>query len=159
MIRAPVALAGQRDHDAIVALLAAQYREHAIRLPARRLRAAIDGALADSRRGRFVVARDGDKVVGLAYLSFVWALEHGGRSAWLEELYVVPDCRGRGIGGRLLAAALAVAHRERCAAVDLEVIHGHERAARLYARNRFRPLPRMRWACQLSPGRSTPERT
>lgn len=52
--------------------------------------------------------------VGVAYLSFTWTLEHGGKSCWLEELYVMPAYRKRGIGRQLLdagcqrAVALAV---------------------------------------------------
>jgi ribosomal protein S18 acetylase RimI-like enzyme len=88
-------------------------------------------------------------VVGVAYLSFVWALEHGGRAAWLEELYVVPWLRDQGIGTQLLHAVLEHAALQGCVAVDLEVDAGHTRAARLYAREGFLPLGRARWVKKL----------
>ena len=92
-----------------------------------------------------LVARDGDAVVGVAYVSFVWALEHGGLSAWLEELYVLPALRGQGVGGRLLDQVLALARARGCAAVDLEVEAEHARSASLYARAGFRAHARARW--------------
>jgi len=133
------------DRERLLELLVAQLREHRIRTPRARLARAVDGVLGDPQRGRLLVATIGGRPIGLAALSFVWPLEHGGRSAWLEELYVEPSQRGCGIGRALLRAACRVAARAGAAAVDLEVDAAHRRAARLYAREGFRPLPRARW--------------
>ncbi|TMB44831.1 MAG: GNAT family N-acetyltransferase, partial [Deltaproteobacteria bacterium] len=92
------------DRDRLVALLVAQLREHRIRTPKARLARAVDGVLGDPQRGRLLVATIGGRPIGLAALSFIWPLEHGGRSAWLEELYVEPSQRGCGIGRALLRA-------------------------------------------------------
>src|SRR5437870_10790401 len=142
---AHVRAARRADHERLVDLLFAQLRDHRIRTPRRRLAEAVDGVLRHPERGRLLVATVAGKPIGLAALSFVWPLEHGGRSAWLEELYVEPSHRGRGIGRALLRAACRVAARAGAAAVDLEVDAAHRRAARLYAREGFRPLPRARW--------------
>ena len=115
----------------------------------RRIGRAVDGVLRHPERGRLLVATLAGRPIGLAALSFIWPLEHGGRSAWLEELYVEPPHRGRGIGRTLLRAACRLAARSGAAAVDLEVDAGHTRAARLYAREGFRPLPRARWVRRL----------
>jgi ribosomal protein S18 acetylase RimI-like enzyme len=107
--------------------------------------------LDDPRRGAILVARqDGGRAVGVAYVSFTWCLEHGGKTSWLEELYVVPDLRGRGLGQALLAAAQVHAAAAGCAAMDLEVTEDHTRAARLYQRDGFRPLGRARWVKALA---------
>jgi GNAT superfamily N-acetyltransferase len=87
--------------------------------------------------------------VGVAYVSFQWSLEHGGKAAWLEELYVLPDLRGGGLGTALLQAALDQAREEECAAVDLEVDGDHRRAETLYRRHGFEPLERARWVRRL----------
>jgi len=137
--------ARRADAAPLVALLVAQFREHRITTPVRKITRAVDGVLRHPDRGRFLVATIAGRPVGLAALSFTWSLEHGGRSAWLEELYVEPPYRGRGIGRALLRAACRAAARAGAAAVDLEVDAAHTRAARLYAREGFRPLPRARW--------------
>ena len=106
---------------------------------------ALDGVLTDPTRGAVLIAREHGAIVGVAYLSFVWTLEHGGLSSWLEELYVIPPRRGQGIGGRLLDQSLTLARARGCAAVDLEVEAEHARAETLYARAGFRRHTRARW--------------
>ena len=101
--------------------------------------------LADRDRGFILVALNDKRPVGVAYVSFTWTLEHGGKSAWLEELYVVPDQRDRGIGRAMLQGVLQRARENGCAAVDLEVDTQHARAERLYAREGFKPHTRNRW--------------
>jgi GNAT superfamily N-acetyltransferase len=138
------------DHEAVVELLVAQLREHAIDTPRAALGRAVDGLLRDPDRGRLLVATVDGTTIGVAALSFVHTLEHADRSVWLEELYVAPAHRGRGIGTALLDAACDVAAAAGAVAVDLEVDAAHERAAHLYARRGFRPLPRARWVRRLT---------
>src|SRR5262245_10052522 len=133
------------DGAAVTALLAAQFQEHAIATPEASIARAIDGVLRHPRRGRLLVAVTGGRPVGVAALTFTWSFEHGGRSAWLEELYVEPARRGQGIGTALLTAARDLAAASGAAAIDLEVDEAHERAARLYARFGFHSLDRARW--------------
>ncbi|MDX2169469.1 MAG: GNAT family N-acetyltransferase [Deltaproteobacteria bacterium] len=138
--------ASDADLAAIAALLVAQLRDHGNQLPDGALAAAATGMLTRPQRGQFLLAVEGDDVVGLAALSYLWTLERGGRAAWLDELYVVPARRGAGIGARLLAAALAAAAAAGAVAMDLEIETGHERAAALYQRAGFESLSRTRWA-------------
>jgi GNAT superfamily N-acetyltransferase len=141
----PPTPAHPEDADAVVGLLVAQLEEHEIPLAPDLLVEAVRGALEDDGRALILVAREDDRPVGLAYLSFQWTLERGGRVLWLEELYVLPELRGRGIGGQLLRATLDVARARRCRTVELEIEASHARAANLYARAGFRPLDRVHW--------------
>ncbi|MGZ6079459.1 MAG: GNAT family N-acetyltransferase [Myxococcaceae bacterium] len=137
------------ETDAVIALLTAQLEEHAIPLGPELLAAAVGGALVDDGRALILVTRDEGTPVGVAYLSFQWTLERGGRVMWLEELYVLPERRGQGTGQRLLEAALEAARARGCVAVELEVEASHSRAANLYARAGFRPLDRVHWTLPL----------
>ena len=137
------------DREHVIELLAQQLAEHHIATARDSIAAAVDGMTADARRGFVLVAREGATVIGVAYVSFTWTLEHGGQSCWLEELYVVPQRRGQGVGATLLAAVLERARSAGCAAVDLEIDDEHGRAANLYARHGFRPLTRRRWVRDL----------
>lgn len=76
-------------------------------------------------------------------------MEHGGRVAWLDELFVVADGRGRGVGRALLVDVIEVARRAGCRAIDLEVDVEHGRAEHLYEREGFERLARRRWARRL----------
>jgi GNAT superfamily N-acetyltransferase len=141
------------DAAAATALLVAQLREHDIDTPETDVARTVGALLERPHRGRLLLALRDDVPIGVAALSFVTSLEHGGRAAWLEELYVVPAEREHGVGGRLLAAACDAAAAAGGGAVDLEVETAHARAARLYARAGFAPLTRTRWVRRLTPAR------
>lgn len=133
------------DLGAVFDLIVLQFEEHEIDAPHEPLRQAIASVLSNSDLGFFLLARRNDRTIGVAYVSFIWALEHCGQAAWLEELYVIPSERGRGFGDQLLHAALSKTHAHGCAAVDLEVEHSQQRAENLYRRAGFEPLTRTRW--------------
>ena len=86
----------------------------------------------------------------MAALAYLWSLEHGGRVAWLDEIFVLPAHRGRGIGRLLLRVALVVAQKAGCRVAQLEVVQGHERAEHLYRREGFASVARRRWNCSLA---------
>jgi len=129
----------------ILWLLSFQFDEHEIVVTEARLQAAAENILDDGRLGFFLLARQADQAIGLACVSFCWTLEHGGKAAWLDELYVFPEFRSQGIGGALIEAVLQEAANQGCAAVDLEVDEGHRQAEKLYRNFGFKTLPRTRW--------------
>lgn len=155
-----ISVAGLSDLADLVRLLGAQLHEHDIPATSSGMERAVRGMLEDPRRGTLFLAKadggstsDGapveERAVGMACLSYTWTLELGGLSAWLDELYVEPALRGAGVGRALLLAAIAHARSVGAAAVDLEVVEGHERAARLYEREGFQRRFRARWALAL----------
>jgi GNAT superfamily N-acetyltransferase len=121
-----------------------QYREHRIEMGG----TALSRALRELLRGRGLVllASERGRDLGVAVVSFTWTVERGGKTCWLDELYVAPEARGRGIGRKLLRRALVESRRAGCVAMELEVVHGHSRAARLYVREGFEKLPRARYS-------------
>jgi GNAT superfamily N-acetyltransferase len=129
-----------------VALLAAQLREHAIPTGQAHIESSLRGILAHPDQGIVLVATlDAHRrpsLAGVAYVSFARPLEHRGEVAWLEELYVSPESRERGVGSRLLREAIARADARGCVSMELEVKRGHERALNLYVREGFRDLER-----------------
>jgi GNAT superfamily N-acetyltransferase len=134
-----------KDRENIIRLLAAQLAEHDIELHADHLANAVDGFFDDPRRGRILVARQEAEVVGIAVLAYTWTLEHGGKSCWLDELYVQPEFRVRGLGTLLLRTAIELTTADGCIAMDLEVESSHARAANLYLREGFHPRTRSRY--------------
>ena len=86
------------------------------------------------RRGDVLVAIvDGD-VVGICQVNVFPYFQHtGGWCAEIESVHVRSDLRSRGVGGRLLAAAEALARREGCYRVQLTSRHVRTDAHRFYA--------------------------
>ncbi len=134
--------AAPADVERLTALLVAQLREHGITVPEAHVAASVTATLRDPERGFVLAAVSGDVVEGVAFVSFARPLEHTGEIAWLEELYVVPERRNRGIGRRLVDAVAERAEARGCVAIDLEVQADHARAANLYVREGFRSLRR-----------------
>ena len=154
-IRAPTAA----ELPGVVALLVTQLREHHNQLDEAVLARAAEGLFRRPQSGQFLVAIESGTLVGFAALSYLWTLERGGRAGWLDELYVVPERRNRGIGVALLREALATARAAGALALDLEIDADHDRAASLYRRSGFAPLPRTRWARELDPPPAPPQAT
>jgi GNAT superfamily N-acetyltransferase len=132
--------------DAVIALFEAQLREHAITTSCDDLRGVIQRVIADPRCGFMLAATAPDsRPIGVAYASSLLSLEHGGVSGWLEELYVLPQWRGQGIGSRLIEEVVIHARTLGWRALDLEVDAAHQRAVLLYVRHQFRPHSRSRF--------------
>ncbi len=138
-------LAKTKDLDFILPLILDQFSEHSIQVDTEKLKNSIQKVLAGDQLGFVLTARTDQGLAGFAYVAFNWTLEHGGRSAWLEELYVKPELRNQGIGRKLLAAVLARAAALGCEAIDLEVDRNHSQAENLYRREGFTRLTRARW--------------
>ncbi|MEO5722692.1 MAG: GNAT family N-acetyltransferase [Chthoniobacterales bacterium] len=135
-----------RDIETAVALLEAQLEEHEIVTARDALHAVVREVVADSRHGFMLLAWADDRAVGLAYAAAHLSAEHGGIIGWLEELYVLPDSRGRGVGGALLREIAIRAQALDWRGLELEIVAGHERAVALYQRNGFRPQARARFS-------------
>jgi ribosomal protein S18 acetylase RimI-like enzyme len=137
--------ATEDDLKSTLDLLRDQFAEHQIELSEGDLRKAVLEVLQNDRLGFVLIAREAKRAIGAACISFAWTLEHGGKSAWLDELYVLPAYRRRGVGTALLREVIGVAGEMGCAAIDLEVEHNHRQAERLYQREGFEVLDRRRW--------------
>jgi ribosomal protein S18 acetylase RimI-like enzyme len=122
-----------------------------------KLRPAVQAALEDADRvlmvGAFHEGLPGfahGKMVGVLMLNLLVSLEHAGEVGWIEELYVRPDYRKRGLATRLLDLALDWAEARGLRAVDLEVglesggEHDAAAAAHLYEKKGFRKVARAR---------------
>lgn len=87
-------------HD-LLELMQNQFVEHRIEVETGQLEAVIRQLLTRDGLGFVLVAKQNNRLPGLATISFAWTLEHGGRSAGLDELYVLPQHRNTGIGSAL----------------------------------------------------------
>lgn len=87
--------------------------------------------------GLVLMIADGGLPVGYAVLCFGYSIEWGGRDAFLDDFYIVPEERGRGLGAVVIESLAQVARAHKCSALHLEVVSGN-RAQGLYRRAGFR---------------------
>lgn len=99
--------------------------------------AAFDAMAAEPHQ-ELVVAEQEGRVVGTLQLTFIRQLSgRGGTVAQLEAVRIARDLRGRGLGGELLAWAIARARAAGCRRVQLTTNKSRVDAQRFYARLGF----------------------
>jgi putative acetyltransferase len=79
------------------------------------------------------VARENGKAVAMGSLR-----RHPGEIGEVKRMYTLPDCQGRGIGGRILSEIEALARREGLISLVLETGSNFDAALRVYQRDGFR---------------------
>jgi PIN domain nuclease of toxin-antitoxin system/ribosomal protein S18 acetylase RimI-like enzyme len=93
-------------------------------------------AAGDVALGRGWLVRHRGQTVGYVVLTRGFSIEAGGCEGCIDELYLVPEVRGRGLGRRVLALLEAEAGRLGARRLFLEVERGN-RAIALYRRAGF----------------------
>jgi GNAT superfamily N-acetyltransferase len=91
-------------------------------------------------RDDVVVLLAGDPAAGVALLTFRPCVWDDGPVVLLEELYVQPDVRRRGIGHALLERAIAVAEERGSQTFEINVDEGDTDARRFYEAHGFSDL-------------------
>jgi ribosomal protein S18 acetylase RimI-like enzyme len=87
--------------------------------------------------GHLLVAREEQRPLGLCVLVEAPALAEGTVQLVLDDIYVEPSARRRGLGSALVRAALAIARARSAAIVWLSVDPANGPARRLYERHGF----------------------
>lgn len=95
---------------------------------------ALRALLADPTPGVVFRIDDEARTIGYAILCWGYSVEFAGRDAFLDEFYIVPEERGRGLGLRVLGLLEHEARQRGVVAVHLEVLAHEARNANLYAR-------------------------
>ena len=108
---------------------------------------ALNELFSPASRQRAYLLEDGETPVGYALISEKFSHEAGGLELWVEELYLREAARGKRLGSEFFRFLLETAKKEGIARVRLEVEPENHRAAALYAKLGFRPLPydQMAW--------------
>ncbi len=130
-------IAAERAAEAILGLMEQFYAEERYPFDREKARAALDPFLADAALGRAWLFRDGDAAVGYFVLTLGWSLEYGGRDAFVDELFVSPSHRGRGLGRRALEAIDEACRELGVRALHLEVEKNNLPAEELYRNGGF----------------------
>ena len=112
--------------------------------------AGIAAALFGPRRyAEVVIGRVGTEAVGYALFFHNFSTFRGAPGLYLEDLFVYPQWRGRGFGGRLLAHLAAVAVDRGCHRMEWSVLDWNARAIDFYSRAGAQLLTEWR-ICRLS---------
>ena len=139
-----------RDQDALLVLTRAFHGEdgHPLSEAGERAVRAVCGG--DPMARAWFLRADGVRV-GYAVLTFGFSIEHGGRDGFIDDLYVVPEARGRGIGTAAMDLLERVAAQHGVHGLHLEVERDNQKAEALYRRRGYRVTDRRLMSKRLVP--------
>jgi GNAT superfamily N-acetyltransferase len=100
------------------------------------VRANLEELLRNPVYGVAYIVREGNAPIGYLVICFDYSLEYCGKGAWIDELFVEPAHRGKGIGTQLLDLADRASREHHAKVLHLEVNHGNP-AIELYRRRGF----------------------
>jgi GNAT superfamily N-acetyltransferase len=133
--------AGQGDVATLTGLMREFYAESGYVLQEPQAAAAFEALLAGPELGRvWLVERDGEPA-GYVVVTFVFAMEHGGLAAVVDDFFVRPEARGEGLGKAALAAVRRACEALGVRAMRVEVGVNNVRAQAVYRSAGFEPLP------------------
>ena len=89
--------------------------------------------LSQPELGRGWIALDDQQVLGYMLCSRVFSFEYGGPTAAIDELYVVAEARGRGVGKLLVQTAEQEMRASGCVHIEMEVAIRNVRAQHFYS--------------------------
>ena len=125
--------AGERDVPAILSLIRglAEYEKLTSEVTAteERLRESLFGAKPAAEA---LIAWAGAEPVGFALYFQNYSTFLARRGLYLEDLFVLPEWRKRGVGRKLLAAVAAIAVERGCGRMEWAVLDWNEPAVRFY---------------------------
>jgi GNAT superfamily N-acetyltransferase len=84
--------------------------------------------------GEVVLAYAGDTPIGFALFFHNFSTFLGRHGLYLEDLFVVPEWRGKGVGKQLLAHVASIAESRKCGRLEWAVLDWNESAIAFYRR-------------------------
>lgn len=89
--------------------------------------------------GHILLARSDGKIIGMVNLLYTVSTALGERVAILEDMVVLPEARGRGVGSSLIENAIELAKKSGCRRITVLSDEDNASAHRFYQRHGFHP--------------------
>ena len=132
------AFAAIADIDRLLPLMRDFYAFERLDYDEARLRHLIAELISDQTLGRLILFACSNELLGYMVLGFGFSLEFHGRDCLLDEFYVRPEHRRKGIGKAAVEFALETCRNLGIKAVHLEADHFNVRGHEFYKRLGFK---------------------
>jgi ribosomal protein S18 acetylase RimI-like enzyme len=151
--------AGASDFETLLAMMREFYAQDGLRFDESVARRALQGLIHKSDLGYVFLIKEEGEVAGYAVLTFGYSLEFHGRDAFVDELYLRDEYRGKGIGKYALEFLSAVCAESGVRALHLEVERHNTNAQRVYRKFGFEDHDRYLMTKWIEPNDADPPRT
>lgn len=125
------------DADRILPLMAAFHAEEGTETDDNHRRGALAPLLDGSPLGECFIIGPRMAPIGYVVITYGWSIEFGGKDAFVDEVYLRPKVRGRGLGSEVLLAVGRYLADQGILAVHLEVDHDNQTAIAMYQKTGF----------------------
>jgi len=143
-------IAREADADALLAMARAFHSEDGHPLDPMGEAAVVRIATGEPLARAWIV-RNRRTALGYVVITLGYSIEYGGPDGFIDDLYVIPEARGRGLGKKLLEFALIEAAGLGITTLHLEVGTENEHACRLYRSAGFTSTGRRLMRLRLRP--------
>ena len=130
-------LAEPNDMEALLQYVRAYHEFEDIDLSDAQRQSALTPLLGESGLGRVWFICLDSEPIGYIALCFGYSIEFTGRDAFVDEMFIAPEHRGKGFGRAALELAKSGAARLGIRALHLEVARTNDKAQRLYRKMGF----------------------
>ena len=135
-------LARPEHLEQVLALVAAFHEEQGITQDDTTRHAALAPLLEGTPYGAIYIIGPTRAPIGYVVMTFSWSVEFGGMDGFVDEIYIRPRVRGRGIATEVLLELPKALADAGIIALHLEVDRDNDTAQRLYGRTGFKPRER-----------------
>ncbi len=128
----------QKDAAHVLAMMQDFYNSSAtlVKSPTEVLQQDIDHCLSDMPFIEGYVFEENQKLLGYAMVAKSYSTEYGGMCLWLEDLYMEPHARGKGIGPQFIQF-LEENYKGKAVRLRLEVTQSNSAAIKIYEKIGF----------------------
>jgi GNAT superfamily N-acetyltransferase len=131
-------IAGDKDFEQVVAYARAYHEFEGIN-HSREVASSIRALLGESPLGRVWLIEADAHPVGYVAMCFGYSIEFSGRDAFIDEMFVAPEHRAKGIGKAALSLVKSESASLGVKVLHLEVARTNKQARRVYASAGFKP--------------------
>ena len=132
-------IAEENDLDQVLTYVRAYHEFEGIAHSAVNTASAIRPLLGINTLGRVWLIHLGSQSIGHIVICFGYSIEFCGRDAVVDEMFILPEHRGKGFGKAVLALVKSEAALLDVKALHLEVAHSNESAQSMYKSAGFVP--------------------
>ena len=133
-----LALANTDDLDRLMPMVEAFHADQQIKVDEAHRQKALTPLLEGSPHGAVYLIGPRRAPVGYIIVTFGWSVEFGGLEGFVDEFYIRPAVRGRGMGTGALMSLMRALAGHGLKALHLEAKAGRDKVHRLYTRMGFR---------------------
>ena len=129
--------ASKADLPQVLKLVRAYHKVEDIKLSGRQRETSVRSLISDRSLGGIWLVYSDELPVGYIALCFGYSIEFSGREATVDEFYIMPEYRGKGLGKQVLEFITAEARKHEIKVLHLEVARSNKKARKLYAQVGF----------------------